>query len=51
MPELGQYGGFILASYVFAGLVLGFMIGGSVLALRSAKARLGALESEVGKHR
>lgn len=45
MPELGQYGGFILASYAATGVILGAMIGGSLLGWRKAKTRLAALEA------
>lgn len=49
MPEFGPYGGYILASYAVAGLVLGAMIIASVLHWRSATARLGALEAIAGR--
>lgn len=48
MSVLGQYGGYILASYAAAGLVLGAMITASLVGWRSAKARLAALEANAG---
>lgn len=45
MIELGPHGGYILAAYAVAAIVLGWMIGASLLANRSAARRLAALEA------
>jgi heme exporter protein CcmD len=45
-PDLGPHAAYILASYVVAGLVFGWMIATSIIANRSAARRLGAIEAD-----
>lgn len=45
MIDLGPYSLYILASYAVTGLVLGVMIGSSVLGARAARRRLARAES------
>ncbi len=46
MIDLGPHGGYILASYAATGLILGWMVLGSLLANRAARRRLVTLEAE-----
>ncbi len=47
--DLGPHGGYILASYAVAGLILGWMIGASWLANRAAARRLAVIEQQESK--
>jgi heme exporter protein CcmD len=45
MIDLGPHGGYILASYIAAGVIFGWMILSNILAHRDAARRLAAIEA------
>lgn len=49
MIDLGPHGSYILASYIAAGVIFGWMILTSLLANRSAARRLAAMETREGR--
>jgi heme exporter protein CcmD len=46
MFELGRHGGYILASYAAAIVIIGALVAQTVAGYRSAKTRLGAAEGD-----